>query len=392
VRERVAPKIADDAAAAVTNRSKLLPHHLLSLCQCLEEQHAEGRAVTNSKAQNFIRITFEIEVTNRSVRRHFARLGFSWQKTKKKKRTLDGCRIDAARDFLLKPDKLVIDMEDKNIALPVCTDKLCLHNNHSSGMSHCRSKELMRKSGSKGERLVILHAVTPDGPLCEMDPVTNVPHDDLIWTGNVPHPKAFEKRNGDKKCACKLLWVSSSSTGDHHDIMNSDMHMKWMIEKLAPTFEKLLPGKQMLLMQDNAAPRHHKRRIPSLSSMTKKKLLELAAKHEVECVDLPMSLERRACEEGADLGECLRVEMDLDAMAGIAGKNRPHAPNVSELRMGIVKYFQEHRPGLLECKVEKCLHDHGHDVLWTPSHCPDLQPIELWWAAGKNGCTLMPAR
>jgi hypothetical protein len=217
-----------------------------------------------------------------------------------------------------------------------------------------------------------------------MDPVTNVRHDDLIWTGDVPHARAFEKRDNDEQRTCELLWVSSSSTGDCHDNMNSDMCMKHRMEELVPTFEKLHPGKQMLLMQDNT-PHHHKRGILSLSSMSKKKLLELAAEHEVEQhIDLPVSVERRACEEGTDLGECLRVEMDLDAMAGIAGKNRPHAPNVSELRMGIVKCFQEHRPGLLECKVEKCLHDHSHDVLWTPPHCPDLQPIELWWAAGKN--------
>ena len=26
----------------------------------------------------------------------------------------------------------------------------------------------------------------------------------------------------------------------------------------------------------------------------------------------------------------------------------------------------------------------GHDVLWTPPYCPDLQPIETFWAIGKN--------
>jgi hypothetical protein len=143
VRERVAPEVANDAAAAAaTNRSKLLPHHLLSLCQWTDKQNAEGRTVTNSKAQNFIRVTFEIEVTNRSVWRCFTRLGLSWQKTKKKKGTLDGHRADAMRDFSLKPDKVVVDMEDKNI-VAVCTDESQLHNNHSFGMSHHRSKELM---------------------------------------------------------------------------------------------------------------------------------------------------------------------------------------------------------------------------------------------------------
>jgi hypothetical protein len=66
------------------NRSKLMPNHLLSLCQWVDKQHSEGRSVTNSKAQNFIRITFEIEVTQRSFRRYFARLGLSWQEDQDK--------------------------------------------------------------------------------------------------------------------------------------------------------------------------------------------------------------------------------------------------------------------------------------------------------------------
>ena len=34
--------------------------------------------------------------------------------------------------------------------------------------------------------------------------------------------------------------------------------------------------------------------------------------------------------------------------------------------------------------MEKFLWDRRHHVLWTFSYCPELQPIELFWAAGKN--------
>ena len=39
---------------------------------------------------------------------------------------------------------------------------------------------------------------------------------------------------------------------------------------------------------------------------------------------------------------------------------------------------------MLECKIEKYLQDRGHKVLWTPPYCPDMQPIETFWAFGKN--------
>jgi hypothetical protein len=81
--------------------------------------------------------------------------------------------------------------------VPACTDEeSCPRNNHSSGMSHCANQELMgERSSSEGKRLIMLDAMTPNGPLCERDPVTRVPCNDLIWKGDVLHPKAFEKRD-----------------------------------------------------------------------------------------------------------------------------------------------------------------------------------------------------
>jgi hypothetical protein len=84
----------------------------------------------------------------------------------------------------------------------------------------------------------------------------------------------------------ELLWVAQSHTGDYHDNMNSDMFMKWVKGKLVPTFEKLHPGKNMVLVADNA-PYHHKREIGSLASLTKSQLVDLMTKHEVNYVDLP---------------------------------------------------------------------------------------------------------
>jgi hypothetical protein len=75
------------------------------------------------------------------------------------------------------------------------------------------------------------------------------------------------------------------------------------------------------------------------------------------------------------MGERLQVDLDADAMGGMAGRNRPHVLIVSKLMLGTVKHFQDHRRDLLECKVEKHLHDCGHEVPWTPPCCRDLQAI-----------------
>ena len=39
---------------------------------------------------------------------------------------------------------------------------------------------------------------------------------------------------------------------------------------------------------------------------------------------------------------------------------------------------------MLDDEVQTYLASFGHDILWTPPYVPELQPIELFWGAGKN--------
>ena len=34
------------------------------------------------------------------------------------------------------------------------------------------------------------------------------------------------------------------------------------------------------------------------------------------------------------------------------------------------------------------MREHGHKVLWLPPYCPELNPIKLFWATGKNHVAL----
>ena len=49
-----------------------------------------------------------------------------------------------------------------------------------------------------------------------------------------------------------------------------------------------------------------------------------------------------------------------------------------------VKEMNENHSHLLQCDVQKILKEAGHTWLWTPPYCPWLQPIETFWAHGKN--------
>ena len=72
-----------------------------------------------------------------------------------------------------------------------------------------------RKSG-RGKRLIILHAITKDGPLAEKDPVTGKPVPcELKWSGDTPHSISTGR-----KLTCEMFWIANSKVGDYHDNTN----------------------------------------------------------------------------------------------------------------------------------------------------------------------------
>jgi transposase len=171
--------------------------------------------------------------------------------------------------------------------------------------------------------------------------------------------------------------------------MNSDMFMLWVKEKLVPVFEQQYRSKTMVLVADNA-PYHHKRVIGLLASVSKNKIVNMMAGHSVEYIDLPLTDKRMELveDEVEDRGNCIRIQFDPEEQKKRAGARDPRIANGEELKVAFVNYLRDNKPEMLDCKVEKFLHDKGFKVIWTPPYCPGLQPIELFWAAGKNHAAL----
>jgi hypothetical protein len=131
--------------------------------------------------------------------------------------------------------------------------------------------------------------------------------------------------------------------------------MKWVENRLIPSFESKYPNKKMVLICDNA-PYHHKREIGSLNSKTKKQMLKLYDQYAVDTVELPLNDERwRYCERMndkdaptdyafddstnyvvsgtvEDRGEYMLINYNRDEQEQTAGRNRPRVANVEELK------------------------------------------------------------
>eukprot|EP00957_Ditylum_brightwellii_P094936 7229727-Ditylum_brightwellii.AAC.1 len=63
------------------------------------------------------------------------------------------------------------------------------------------------KGSGKGPRLIILHAITKDRPLCLRDD-NELPVDNLTWNGQTPHPQDNDPENP----TTELLWLATSSS------------------------------------------------------------------------------------------------------------------------------------------------------------------------------------
>ena len=257
-----------------------------------------------------------------------------------------------------------------------------VHQNHApseSWLPNAGDSHVGRTSG-KGNRLIILHAISKFGPIGKVDT-------GMTWKGDTPHPCA----TGHEFCGltAETLWTSKSNSGDYHSNMNSIMFMKWVEEKLCPAF-KLFCDKEfgeqrkMILVLDNA-PYHHNRGVKSLSALKgKAELVQLVKETLLEIgrithIVLPAVAGKRE--------DPLRIKIaDIDGSVD-AKPNLPQVPTVKELETIWLEKMdsKENLRALMECKLERYLRTQvGAEFLWTPPYCPTLQPIEEFWGAGKN--------
>ena len=128
------------------------------------------------------------------------------------------------------------------------------------------------------------------------------------------------------------------------------------------------------------------------AEVTKKELLKMMCDNDVEEIKLPWTdarweLFNRQGEDDAgleDRGKFVGLNFDAEEQKGRAGVSKPRIGNVQDLKVAYLKWLKENRPEKLLCQFETKMKEEGFRILWTPPYCPKLQPIKLFWAAGKN--------
>lgn len=133
-----------------------------------------------------------------------------------------------------------------------------------------------------------------------------------------------------------LLFKAGTKSGDYHDNMNFENYVKWLRSQLIPN----LPPNSMLVI-DNASY-HNKQYDPAPSSNAKKS-----------------DMQRWLAEKGINYEKSMLK------------------PQLNKL----IKLFKEQHK---KFSVDQILAEHNHSVLRLPPYHPDLNPIEMAWAAIKG--------
>lgn len=336
-----------------------------------------GRAVTIPIMQRYLKDAHGVVAGNSSLRmwmKHDLKLAFGKCKPTTEKWNSRRLKV-LQRDFIiefgaeLKRESAVAGVGVRRTVI-VYSDESYLHEGHAELMSwYDPLDDFGRRIGAgvaKGARLIVLHAMTKHGLLCDRD-ATGKP---------IKSPLHPISASGAGVATTELVYVGAD-TIDYHATMDSDMYMRWIDKQLIPAFERMFGSDcRCVLVIDNA--KYHKAMPPEEKAPTSKPAMIDALRR------LGMT------------GSSMTVNRDGKLLVIKESRWRspsPNGPSVTELTVLYRAWrdcLPDNRCSLLSQRFDSWTarngfseHD-GHRVLYTPPYDSDSQPIEHLWGYTKR--------
>jgi transposase len=230
--------------------------------QYIREANSQGRQVNIEIIRRFMRDELNYDMAHTTLWRTLQRWGFEFGRGIRSARLKESDRIIIMRRQYLREKRKNRDQNGNIIRPEVYLDESYINKNHSNDHTWYPEDDgpIIGKPTGKGERLIIVNAITKDG-----------------WVPN-----------------CKLVFQASRKTGDYHTNMNWGNFSKWFQESLL----KNIPDNSIIIMdnapyhnvfEDEAFPKksHSVRRfrewlsnnkVPWTADMLKEELFELCSR------------------------------------------------------------------------------------------------------------------
>jgi len=182
----------------------------------IRQANREGRYTTLDMLSDYLKLNRnELDFSIRTLGRTLDRWGFTFGKGTRSQHLKEKDYVIVARRKYLR-EKRLNRKGDAIVRPEVYLDESYVNKNHSNDFIWYSDEDgpWVQKPTGKGERLIIINAITKDG-----------------W---VP--------------GAKLIFKSSRKTGDYHGQMNHELFTKWFSEQLLPN----IPEHSLIIM-DNAS-------------------------------------------------------------------------------------------------------------------------------------------
>ena len=186
----------------------------------IREANREGVHITLETIQAFLRSKSPDQIYHIStLARTLDRWGFEFGRGIRTEHLKEKDDIVSARQRYLRKMRGNRNSDDQPLRAEVYLDESYINKNHSNDLvwHSVEDGPWIQKPTGKGERLIILNAITVDG-----------------WVPNA-----------------KIVFKSTRKTGDYHGQMDGELFRKWFTEALLPN----IPSKSIIVM-DNAS--YHK--------------------------------------------------------------------------------------------------------------------------------------
>ena len=208
----------------------------------------QGKYITLSTIEDFLKERSEGEAFHiATLARTLNRWGFEFGKGTRSQHLKEKDHVIAARQRYLRKKRDNRTSNGDSIRPEVYLDESYVNKNHSNDFIWYSGEDgpWVQKPTGKGERLIIINAITKSG-----------------WVPNA-----------------KLVFKSTKKTGDYHGQMNWDLFKKWFVEML---LENIPPN--CLVIMDNAS--YHNtlsEHSPPTSLCSKKRIMEWLEQNRIYC-------------------------------------------------------------------------------------------------------------
>jgi transposase len=214
----------------------------------IRSANKQGKYITLSTIEDFLKERSEGEAFHiATLARTLNRWGFEFGKGTRSQHLKEKDHVIAARQRYLRKKRDNRTFSGDSIRPEVYLDESYVNKNHSNDFIWYSGEDgpWVQKPTGKGERLIIINAITKSG-----------------WVPNA-----------------KLVFKSTKKTGDYHGQMNWDLFKKWFVEML---LESIPPN--CLVIMDNAS--YHNtlsEHSPPTPLCSKKRIMEWLEQNRIYC-------------------------------------------------------------------------------------------------------------